>query len=77
LISWLVGLRIGRWVGLAAIGAALLKLFAFLVSRNAKLKHRLKGAEATNELQNDMREAAARTSTAKPDVVKRLHDADF
>jgi hypothetical protein len=77
LIAWLVGSRIGRWVGLAAFGAAALKLFAFLVGQNAKLKQRLKGAEATNELQKDMREAAARTSTAKPDVVKRLHDADF
>jgi hypothetical protein len=77
MIGWLVSSRVGRWVGLAALGAVLLKLFAFLVARNAKLKERLKGAEATNELQKDMREAAARTSTAKPDVVDRLRDADF
>jgi hypothetical protein len=77
LIAWLTSSRIGRWVGLAAFGAAALKLFAFMVARNAKLKERLKGAEATNELQKEMREAAGRTSTAKPDVVDRLRDADF
>jgi hypothetical protein len=76
-IGWLVSSRVGRWVGLAAIGAAALKLFAFLVARNAKLKQRLESAEAANELQKDMREAAGRTSTAKPDVVERLRDADF
>jgi hypothetical protein len=77
MISWLTGSRVGRWVGLAAIGAAALKLFAFMVERNAKLKERLKGAEATNELQKDMREAAARTSTAKPDVIERLRKSGF
>jgi hypothetical protein len=77
MISWLASSRIGRWVGMAAIGAALLKLFAFLVARNAKLKQRLDGAEATNELQKDMGKAAAGTSTAKSDVVERLRDAGF
>jgi hypothetical protein len=81
LLAWLGAWRVGRAALRAAILAAAILLLLLACRRSGerfgRLLERLEASERTNDVQQDMLEAAARRPRDRGELAERLRDGRF